>query len=841
MMQHLLEKKLFPYVIKPGQYIGGERGQVVKSPKSRLSVALGYPDKYEIGMSYPGLQILYNIINTDDRFLCERFFAPDRDAEEILRREKIPMFSLESHRPLGEFDIVGFTLSYEMVYTNMLNILDLADIPLRARDRTDEIPLIIAGGPVTNNPGPTSDFIDIFYLGDAEEYLIKILEIVKDSKSLPRTEKLKRLVQEVPSVYVPQFYDPKTFRPKVDFAPEFIKSARLKNLKTEYYPKNNLIPYVETIHDRLSVEIMRGCPRACRFCQATSIYRPVRIRPKEEIIAQVHDQLGKTGYDEVSLLSLSSSDYPDIVPLMAQLAHELQKKQVALSLPSLRPGTFTQELADAVKMFRKTGLTFAPEAGTERLRAIIRKDITDKQLYDTIELVFKNGWNLVKLYFMIGLPTETDEDIEGIINMIRRVNLIGKNIRGKKIVNISISPFSPKAHTPFQWDAQPSPAYIKEKGEYIRRSVKSSFVNIKLRNPNLSFLEGVLGRGGREMGAVVENAFKSGARFDGWGEQFDFGLWKDAFDKNGIDPFNYLKGRPFSERLLWSQIVLHISTEQLAKERNRTSTILRETDTRPIKPVEPVSISKNDGGFGRSRKKSPGRSGLAPVTGNVRIRWGRKDLSRFLSHRDNMRVFERAIRRSDIPVAYTQGFHPHMKMSFSPPLSIGYTSETEYLDLILEKPFQPDMAERLKEELPRDFFIISTGMILNTKISLSGKLNRVEYQVMVEPDDKINSKIVTFMAQEKVEISRISKETEKIVDIRPAIYKLDYSETNIDNEDTGIINMELGIGTGGYARPPEVIEAAKILDKYNIPALIFLRKEMFYVDDLGNRKTPMEF
>ena len=804
-------------------------------------MALGYPDMYEIGMSYAGLQILYNIINNDDRFLCERFFAPDRDAEKILRDENIPMFSLESYRPLGEFDIIGFTLSYEMVYTNLLNILDLAGIPLRSKDRSDNSPLIIAGGPVINNPEPTSDFIDIFYLGDAEENILKILEIVKDSKKLPRIEKLKRLVQEIPAIYVPEFYDSKTSQPKHDFAPEKIKSARIKNLKAEYYPKTNLIPFIETIHDRLSVEIMRGCPRACRFCQATSIYRPVRLRPKEEIMAQVYDQLGKTGYDEVSLLSLSSSDYPDIVPLMAQLSFQLQKKQVALSLPSLRPGTFTQELADAVKLCRKTGLTFAPEAGTERLRAIIRKDITDKQLYDTIELVFKNGWNLVKLYFMIGLPTETDEDIEGIIEMIHRVNLIGKNAKGKKIVNITISPFSPKSHTPFQWDMQPSPEYIKEKGEYIRNSVRSPFINIKLRDPNLSYLEGVLGRGGREVGAVIETAYKSSARFDGWGEQFDFELWKNAFTENGLDPVQYLKGRTFSEELPWSKIILHVTAEQLIKERNRTSTILKEPDVTRNKTIVPPTEQNVEGGFGRSRKKSPGRTALAPVTGNVRIRWGRQGLSRFLSHRDNLRVFERAIRRSEIPIAYTQGFHPHMKMSFSPPLSIGYISEAEYLDLILERPFNQEMIERLKEELPDDFFIVATGVILNTKISLSGKLNRVEYQVKVEPNEQIPGKIDKFMAEEKVEISRISKGQEKIVDIRAAIYKLDYELINVDNVEIGLINMELGIGTGGYAKPAEVIEKAQITEPDKIPGLVFLRKEMLFVDDDDNRKTPMEF
>ena len=840
-MQHLLEEKFFPYVIKPGRYTGGEAGQIVKPPENRLKFALGYPDMYEIGMSYQGLQILYHIVNSDDRFLCERFFAPDKDAEEIMRREKIPMFSLESFRPLGEFDVIGFTLGYEMVYTNMLNILDLAQIPVRAADRTDRHPLIIVGGPVAHNPEPTSAFIDLYYIGDAEENIIRILEIIQESKDLSRKEKLEKLVREVPSVYAPLFYDSDTGRPNVDFAPETIRPAHVKKLKREFYPRQTIVPYIETVHDRLTVEIMRGCPQACRFCQATAIYRPVRWRSREEIVTQVHEQLGCTGYDEVSLMSLSSSDYPEIVPLTMLLARELHYRQVALSFPSLRPGTFTQELADTVKMVRKTGLTFAPEAGTERLRAVIRKNITDKQLYDTVELAFKNGWNLIKLYFMIGLPAETDEDIDGIVRMIRRSDQIGRSIKGKKIINVTISPFSPKPHTPFQWDQQPSPEYIREKSEYIKRNVRSSYVNIKFRDPYLSFLEGILGRGGREMGDVIETAFKAGARFDGWGDMFDSGIWLESFRQHGINPHEYLRGRSFSENLPWSRFRLHVSADGLRRERNRTSTILRESEKSVKVPDMDISALDEDDGFGRSRKKAVQKIGFGSVTSNVRIRWGRKGLARFLSHRDNMRLLERAIRRAGIPAAFSKGFHPHMKMAFGPPLSVGFTSEAEYLDLTLERPFQPDMAQRISRELPSDFSLFAAQPIINTKVSLSGKLNRAIYEIPLDADNNdVQSKIDALMSRNKVEIDRETKDDVKTVDIRPAIYILQFRPSETEKA-LGTLYMELGIGTAGYARPTEVLKVSGIVDDSRIPAVIIHRKNLLFIDDNGRRLSPMEF
>ncbi len=838
-MQHLLENKLFPYVNKPGRYIGGEPGQIVKSPDNRFKIALGYPDMYEIGMSYLGLRILYNIINREDRFLCERFFAPDTDAGKILREENIPLFSLESFRPLSEFDVIGLTLAYEMVFTNVLSVLDLSGIPLHAVDRTDKHPIVIAGGPVAYNPEPMSAFFDAFYLGDGEETIVRLLDCLAESKNLKRRERLEKLVGEVPSIYVPQFYDEKTRKPIVEFAPEKIESYRTAGLKSEFYDCPPLIPFIETVHDRLTVEIMRGCPQRCRFCQATEIYKPVRIRSKEEIISQIKKQLVQTGYDEVSLLSLSSSDYPEIVTLMVQLSRSLLEQKVALSLPSLRPGTFCQEVADAVKATRKTGLTFAPEAGTERLRAVIRKDITDKDLFDTLELVFKNEWNSVKLYFMIGLPTETEEDIKGIVNMIRKAASIARNSKGRKTINVRISPFSPKSHTPFQWDEQPSPEIIRQKNDYIKRQASHPLVDIKLRDPHLSFLEGIIGRGGRELCSVIETAFKSGARFDGWSEYFNFDLWIKAFKDNSLNPYDYLKGKTFSEDLPWSHIKSNRSIEYLIEERNRTSVLLKEARKKAIPEIYDSAESDNENAFGRGRKKIARTAQPSPIQSRVRFKWGRRGLVRFLSHLDNMRTFERAIRRAGFPADFTLGFHPHMKLSFGPPLQLGYTSEAEYFDLTLTHPFQANMVDELNDTLPEGFFVLSAGTVIDKKTSISGKLNRAVYEVSIEPSSDIQNKIDDLMAKEVCEIERETKTEAKTVDIRPAVFVLEYREAN--SGGTAVIYMELGVGSAGYAKPSEILQVAGIADERVIPALNFHRKDLLYIDELGNRYTPMEF
>ena len=575
MVQEMDIDEILRRVQKPARYIGQEWNRVVKGwEEVEVRVVLIYPDAYEIGMSSLGLAILYELLNRQPYVLAERAYAPWVDMSAELRQHGLHLFSLESRRPLGDFDILGFSLGYELTYTNVLNILDLTGIPLLARERDESHPLVVGGGSSVLNPEPMADFFDLFVIGEGEEVVLELVEVFRRwKKEGGRREELLRSLARIPGIYIPQFYEvgyqpdgyPSKIEPKIPEAARVVERRFVSPLPPP--PVCPVVPYVEVVHDRAAIEIQRGCTRGCRFCQAGVIYRPLRERSLEEILAAAEEILRNSGYEELSLLSLSTTDYPYIEELVSKLSSRYQRSRLNLSLPSLRPDAFSVKLAK-LAFGRKSSLTFAPEAGTERLRWVINKPIADEEILGTIELATSSGWNSFKLYFMLGLPTEEEKDVEGIISLARKMRNLGSG-RGPNI-RVSVSPFVPKPHTPFQWVRQASPEEIAPKLQLLRRGLKKAGIQLSWQDPRLSLLEGVFSRGDRRLGRVLRRAWELGCLFDGWREHFKWELWQQAFWDSDLDPNFYLRERGLEEFLPWSHIDSGVSSAYLRRELERS-------------------------------------------------------------------------------------------------------------------------------------------------------------------------------------------------------------------------------------------------------------------------------
>lgn len=839
--QELIQKyeALLGRINRPSQYLGNELNVVKKDfDAASIRVCLIFPDKYEIGMSHVGLKILYHILNKIPDVVCERAYAPDLDLEGELRKEGLPLFSWESKRSLRDFDILGFSFTYELTYTNFLNILDLSGIPLWQKDRSAQDPLVLGGGGCMMNAEPLADFLDAAALGDGEDLIVDMIDCVREWKRLPtgrggvtppvhaviapmtengrenpaptKNELLNQL-SEIEGIYIPSFFNPeynedgtlKKMHP-LKKGYERINKRVVKDLNSAPYPTELLVPITKLVHDRIGIEIQRGCNRACRFCQAGYIDRPVRQRSPETVLNIAKESLEKTGIEEISLLSLSAADYATLVPLLKTLNQSYSKDKVVISVPATRTEKLTPDLIEQLKKVRKTGFTIAPEAGSEKMRRVINKGNKVDDLYTAVENAFKAGWDLLKLYYMVGLPFEEDDDVVGIAREANDSIKICFGYSKRSQLKLGVSSFVPKPHTPFQWNPQMTIDETYRRYHLIKTNLQSRRVYVSHHNPEMSYVEGIFSRGDRRVGGLIYLAFQAGCRFDEWKEHFDFSKWELVLSQWDFDPGFYLHRHRYPDEVLpWDHLFAQMDKKFLWEEFEKahdvvkaTSDVVRQAHHVPIQTRKSLTPKSDQlPGFTEDcsvercsncgvcdyreiknriyvvgeeavvpqglplvvQKKGhrewygwwPSRGGVTPpvqdeVTSpmqqlssiqnqapvfKIRIRYSKTGLARFMGHLEVMNVFRRALKRLKLPIVYSQGFHPHMKISASPPLALGIESDWEFLDVQLHHFVDPTLLkEKLFPTLPGGLKIIAVSVIDTSMPSLYGLLPEFYYQ-----------------------------------------------------------------------------------------------------------------
>jgi radical SAM family uncharacterized protein/radical SAM-linked protein len=783
----LTDRSYLSRIQRPTRYLGREINAVYKDPRTvALRAVLLFPDLYEVGMSHLGLGLLLHILNRHEDIWAERAYAPALDLEAELRARSRPLASLESNTPLQDFDFLGVSLQYELSFTNLLTMLDLGGIPFLATERGPGDPVVIGGGPVAFHPEPVAPFFDALVLGDGETAIVEVARVIKDWKAARGTRReLWLALEEVAGVYVPALFD-MTYD-EAGRLREIIPLGRrgkvpkriLGDLDQASVSLRPLVPYCQIIHDRLSVEISRGCTRGCRYCQAGIIYRPVRDREPSGVLTWVQAALAATGYEEVSLLSLSPGDYQALSWLLNRLMDKLAPQNVALSLPSLRADTLSPDMVSQIQRVRRTGLTIAPEAGSNRLRQVINKNLTEEDILASVRRAFAAGWQLLKLYFMIGLPTETSADREAIEHLVREILRSGDKGRRPR-VNVSLSTFIPKPHTPFQWEAQAGLEESRVRLHEVKDRLSRLGVQVKWNAVVQSWLEGIFSRGDRRLAQVLMAAYHRGCRLDAWSEHLRLEPWLQAFQDAGVNPEFYLRAREEDELLPWSHLEVGVNREFLLSERQRAYTGLQTPDCRTagcqdcgVCDHQEVALRlaeiPQEAGSRKTEDSLP-KSQQLPLEW-YRLTFAKMKEARWLSHLELVAAWYRSLRRSGLPLAFSAGFHPLPRVSFHGALPVGVASLVETLDLaLMDKLDGAKILKQLDEVLP-------SGLEISAVERLPGKqkppqVEAVLYRVVSPAPVFMADKAALFLARKEVWIERQRPKQVKMVEVRHLVTHL---------------------------------------------------------------------